>query len=217
MARFTSFLMLLLGATLAHPQSLFVTVRPGGFVAPLPVLPSNSLHQEFTARGTRLDFVSVGFCFGEEGLLNLSIREESSAGPVIATSSSRIYSAEARDHIVFVFDPPVALFPGRRYVIDVSASNRAPFVLRGAHGDVYPGRLFIDGENVPGYDLDFLVGVFVPQVLSPAECELTVAEQHTLFIAPHAVFTNDYVTVYDGATLTVTVSRLRENVPLLTR
>jgi hypothetical protein len=198
-----TFTAMLLGCDLAFTQSLFITERSEGPSIPLFDLPRDveSFAQEFTARSSKIDFVSFGRWPHGTSRYRVVIREDSIHGPIIGASSNLVTIAEAADRDVFAFAPPVTLMLGAQYVIEVTELQ--PFLLV-VFGGAHEGRLFVNGEVWDDdYDLDFSIGVFIPQIVTSDALNVYIREEESGTVAPEAVFTNDYVADYRGSVLTL--------------
>lgn len=124
------------------------------------------LAQEFTPTTAELSGVAVVLSAStvRRVPIDVHIREGSMDGPEIGTASTEV-AVSAADWVVFEFDPPLGVTPGRTYVIGMT-SQSPYFYWQGVRGvgaqcelDQYRGGdAFVDGGRDP--ETDFLFATF---------------------------------------------------------
>lgn len=191
--------------------ALFVqagTPRASGFIL------GASAAQTFLARADRIKFISLGVNINSDvpqrvlRFLNVRIYEGQLDGPIVATSSRRVTVSTIPGQTFFIFDPPAEVVPGQRYVLQLrlgNSENINPVWVGGHDRDEYPNGRSIIGPHAYKEDLEFSVGVFLPQIIERIDRFIAVTEGSApVRIAAGATFTNDYIAAFGGTALSVT-------------
>ena len=166
--------------------------------------------QEFTPSLPWLDFVDLKFAREYPTVVEVHIREGTITGAVVAVSAPEASAVYPNVITRFTFSNAVPLVPGAQYVLEVAHAESpadvaaAGYLARVPSNAYSSGRAIWGGLPIENEDLDFALGVLVPEIVVPSALGY-YEDQGALLLAPEATFANGYIDYTNGRNLTVTM------------